>query len=85
MSNSKESTRKYIVTQTNTLNHKVGDVIELTDTKAAALVNKVRLQDKPANVVVDVTNNETNNETNPEANEVEADTVGSDKPAKAKK
>ena len=40
----KEKTRKYIVTEPNTLDHEIGDVIELTDKRAKGFVNKVRLQ-----------------------------------------
>ena len=40
-----EKTQTYIVTQTNTLDHAVGDEIELTEAKAACLVNKIRPKD----------------------------------------
>ena len=33
---------KYIVIKKHTLNHKVGDIIELTDKQALNLVNKVK-------------------------------------------
>lgn len=36
-------TKKYIVIKKHTLNHKVGDEITLSDSKAAALVNKIEL------------------------------------------
>ena len=39
-----EKTDKYVVVKLHTLNHSVGDVIELTDSKAASLSGKVRLQ-----------------------------------------
>jgi len=41
-----EKTEKYIVIQTNTLDHKVGDVISLTESKAKFLVGKVEKQPK---------------------------------------
>ena len=44
MTTKKNKTEKYIVVKTHTLGHKVGDVIELTETKAKSLVGKVRLQ-----------------------------------------
>lgn len=34
--------KKYEVIAQNTLHHEVGEIIELTDKKAAALVNKVK-------------------------------------------
>ena len=40
----KEETEQYIVTMKNTLDHKVGDLIELTKQKAFALVGKVELK-----------------------------------------
>jgi len=45
-------TKKYIVTQPGTLNHEVGDVIELTDEKAKMLVNKVALKSENSTQVV---------------------------------
>lgn len=44
----KEKTQDYVVTQPNTLNHSVGDTVQLTDKQAARLVNKVRLKDEAA-------------------------------------
>lgn len=38
--------KKYEVTHKNCLDHKVGDVIELTDKKAKSLVNKIKLIEK---------------------------------------
>lgn len=37
-------TQKYTVVKKHTLDHKVGEVISLTDEKAANLIGKVRLQ-----------------------------------------
>lgn len=42
--------KKYVVTEKHTLNHKVGDVIELTESAAAKLVNKItpaKVEEKP--------------------------------------
>ena len=45
MANTKKAkTEKFVVVKAHTLGHKIGDVIDLTETKAAALVGKVRLQ-----------------------------------------
>lgn len=46
-----QDTKKYKVTQTNTLGKKVGDFIELTDRQALALVNKVELVKEPVKPV----------------------------------
>jgi len=39
-----EKKDKYVVIKKHTLNHKVGDVVSLTEKKAKALIGKVRLQ-----------------------------------------
>lgn len=45
MANTKKAkTEKYVVIKPHTLGHKIGDVIDLTDSKALSLVGKVRLQ-----------------------------------------
>ncbi len=38
------SKKKYIVTMKHTLGYKVGQMVELTDEKASALIGKVRLK-----------------------------------------
>jgi hypothetical protein len=42
MSDKKPETRKFVVIKNNTLNHKVGDVIELTARQAKNLIGKIR-------------------------------------------
>ncbi len=44
----KETTKEYVVTMPNTLDHKVGDTVQLTELQASRLVNKVRLKDEAA-------------------------------------
>ena len=44
MATKKNKTEKYIVVKSHTLGHKIGDVIELNETKAKSLIGKVRLQ-----------------------------------------
>ncbi|MCK4623299.1 MAG: hypothetical protein KAT62_13925 [Desulfuromonadales bacterium] len=41
----KHPTQKYVVSQPGTLKFSVGDIVDLTDSQAAGLVNKVRLKD----------------------------------------
>lgn len=45
MANTKKAkTEKFVVVKAHTLGHKIGDVIDLTEAKAKALIGKVRLQ-----------------------------------------
>lgn len=44
MANKKAKTEKYVVVKAHTLDHKIGDIILLTEGKALDLVGKVRLQ-----------------------------------------
>lgn len=44
---SKDQTKEYEVVRKNTLDFEVGEIVDLTDSQAKSLVNKVKLYVKP--------------------------------------